>query len=219
MTTPLLKWIRCAVKPQSRADFDRAQRGWSVLADDPGLRFQIGGWDERHPDEAAILALWESRECYAEFMATRHDPIVERSRQGAQYTPVLTRLFDALFPMEGRTPDHDRAFCDAEIVRVAHCRLRSDREAHFLEVQLGHWAPGMRSAGMSAGLVGVSRHEQGVDYLVCSAWRTKLDHSSNVKRHFPKLRESAAVENDVETLAGSVVVSERDWIVKGLRQP
>lgn len=217
MTARLLKWIRCAVTPQARADFDRTQRSWSVLSDDPGLCFQIGGWDARHSNEAAILAFWRSGEQYTDFMATRHDLIVEQSRQGARYTPVLTRLFELQFDMEGGIPDPIRAFCDAEVVRVAHCRVRSGRETHFEEMQRGHWAPGMKSAGMSAGLVGASRDEQGVDYLVCSAWRTKMDHSSYVKRHFPKLREEAAVEDDVETLTGSVVVSERNWIVTGLR--
>ena len=53
----VVKWIVCDVAPTNRDDFSRAQEGWTVLRGEDGFVCQVGGWDEKSPDTAGVLAV------------------------------------------------------------------------------------------------------------------------------------------------------------------
>lgn len=95
----LAKWITCDVPSGSRVAFAAAQRGWSVIADEPGLVCQVGGWDSR-TGRAHVLALWVDRAGHRAFLRDRHDSVV--SDGGCRDVEVV--LGDVLFAMPGARP-------------------------------------------------------------------------------------------------------------------
>lgn len=212
--TYIVKWIRCSVAGGDREAFARAQRQWDVLGREPGFELQIGGWDTKNDDQACILALWATRADYDAFMSARHDAITAASGQAATYHSIAIRLFEVMFEMRGTISDPIDALAAAEVLRVAQCSVHPEREAHFVSVQRDSWAPGMRDAGMSAGLFSAAHDAALPEYLVSSAWPSMAQHTAYLEQHFPRLRAKARVESDVARLEGSLVELEPGWVVR-----
>ena len=207
----LAKWIRCTVATAQKPAFGRMQEHWRRLADVPGFLFQIGGWNLKNEREACILGLWEDETSYAAFMRDIHDGIIAGSGEDSAYETCVTELFDVMFRMEGCREDWAEAFATAERLRVARCIVRPEHKAHFVDVQKTVWEPGMRAAGMTAGLFAEARIAEKLVYLVASAWPAVESHEGYMANALPQLRQQAQVERDAEELQGSAIRLERWW--------
>ncbi|MFE6872387.1 DUF4937 domain-containing protein [Kitasatospora sp. NPDC057692] len=209
------KWISCEVPPgDGRERFSDAQRAWSVIGDQPGLVGQVGGWD---PDagRARLLGLWEDAEAYGRFMRERHDAVLGASGQDGTFTAIGTAAGAVVLEMPGDATGLPRALETAALLRVADCRLRPGRTAHFLAVQREVWAPGMAAAGGMLGGVVIRLDPQ--RYLVTTLWSGPAAHRRYAVERLPALLERAAIEDDLGSLTGHLVPLEPDWTVLPVR--
>ncbi|MER7702201.1 DUF4937 domain-containing protein [Kitasatospora sp. NPDC097605] len=208
------KWIECEVPTEGRERFADAQRAWAAIGDQPGLVGQVGGWDRGC---ARVLGLWADEEAYGRFMRERHDAVVAASGQGGTYAAIGTAAGAVVQEMAGDAPDLSRAMETAALLRVADCRLRPGRAAHFLDVQRRVWAPGMAaSGGMLGGVVTRLGPER---YLVTTLWSGAAAHRRYAAEAFPALRERAAPGDDVRALSGHLLPLEPAWTVLPVRRP
>ncbi len=213
----LVKWIVCEVAPESRDAFSRAQSQWRRLESVDGFRGQVGGWDARNTSEschvACIVGLWRDADSYRDFMSNAHDSVVEASGQAATYTSATTALYEVQLDIGGSRSDLGAAIADSRFLRVADCRLRPGREAHFRKVQADVWNRYMAAAGgLSAGAFSQSIRDTG-RFLVTTLWESEQSHAAYVRDVLPKLRERAAVGGDVGKLHGHAAVLEPVWRV------
>ncbi|AZK96906.1 MULTISPECIES: YdbC family protein [Streptomyces] len=200
----LVKWIRCTVI--DRRGFDRGQRKWAGLLGEPGFRGQGGGWSRGRPQVAHVFAFWESRAFYDSFMARAHGRLA--SGQAGTYRDAQVRLFDHRFDVKmGFEP----LFTGADVVRVAHCKVREERVAHYALMQEKVWNPAMAgSPGMVRGLFGEA---PGNEFLVMSMWQSEAEHGKYRKERVERLLSRAQTEADVAALSGDVVQLEPSWTV------
>ncbi|AFH62712.1 hypothetical protein B2K_18650 [Paenibacillus mucilaginosus K02] len=84
----LVKLIACRVPERSRTQFAEAQMRWSELKDVEGFILQLGGWAQESPETALILALWQEKRGYFDFMRERHDDLFERTGQRGTYEAI-----------------------------------------------------------------------------------------------------------------------------------
>ncbi|TVL92695.1 YdbC family protein [Streptomyces sp. SAJ15] len=200
----LVKWIRCTVV--DRRGFERGQRKWAGLLGEPGFRGQGGGWSFRRPDVAHIFGFWESRAFYDSFMARSHDRLA--AGQAGTFKNTQVRLFERRFDVKvGFQP----RFSDADVVRVAHCRVHEDRVEHFTHVQEKVWNPAM--AGSPGMLRGVFGEAPGSEFLVLSIWDSAAEHGKYRTERVERLALRAQTETDVAAIAGDVVALESTWTV------
>jgi hypothetical protein len=139
----LVKWIRCAVV--DRRGFERGQRKWAGLLGEPGFRGQGGGWSRRRPDVAHVFGFWESRAFYDSFMARSHDRLA--AGQSGTYKDMQAKLFDHIFDLK---TGFEPRFTDADVVRIAHCKVHAERAEHFTLMQQKVWNPAMRHRATSS---------------------------------------------------------------------
>lgn len=200
----LVKWIRCTVV--DRRGFERGQRKWAGLLGEPGFRGQGGGWSRGRHDVAHLFNFWESRAFYDSFMARSHDRLA--AAQVGTYRSAQVRLFEHRFDVKvGFSPQ----FTDADVVRVAHCRVRADREEHFRLMQEKVWNPAMAgSPGMLRGLFGEA---PGPEFLVLSMWNSEAEHGKYRVERVERLALRAQTEADVEAITGDVVEIDPAWTV------
>ncbi len=209
----LLKWIVCQVPPELRNAFDQAQQQWQRLAAAAGFLGQIGGWDQRDPTQACILALWRDRAAYDRFMAQLHDDIVAQSDQRRTYTAIHVSMAEVLFPMPGAAPELGGALAMGNVLRVADCQVHSAQIDHFVTVQQQVWLSAMDpSDGMLGGCVSRTSVED-THYLVTTLWDTMANHERYVVNQVPTLRTQAAVNDELMTLTGYVVALAPQWSV------
>ncbi|MFC8596018.1 DUF4937 domain-containing protein [Streptomyces atroolivaceus] len=200
----LVKWIRCTVV--DRRGFEREQRKWAGLLDEPGFRGQSGGWSRGQPDVAHVFAFWENRVFYDSFMARGHGR--PAAAQSGMYKDMKVGLFDYRFDVKtGFEPD----FADADVVRVAHSRVYEDRVEHFALMQRRVWNPAM--AGSPGMLRGVFAEAPGHEFLVLSMWQSSAERGKYRPEGVARLAARAETERDVEALAGDVVQLEPSWTV------
>ncbi|EXU64738.1 antibiotic biosynthesis monooxygenase [Streptomyces sp. PRh5] len=200
----LVKWIRCTVV--DRPGFERGQRKWAGLPGEPGFRGQGGGWSRGRPYVAHVFSFWESRAFYDSFMARSHDRLA--ASQSGTYRDMQVRLFEHRFDVKvGFEP----RFSDADVVRVAHCRVRPDRVDHFTLVQEKVWNPAM--AGSPGMLRGVFGEAPGNEFLVLSMWDSAAEHGKYRVERVERLGLRAQTEADVAAIAGDVVRVESAWTV------
>ncbi|GAA2625555.1 YdbC family protein [Streptomyces axinellae] len=142
----LVKWVRCTVV--DRPGFARAQRKWAGLPGEPGFRGQGGGWSRTRDGVVHLFGFWDSRAFYDSFMARSHDRL--HASQVGTYKNAQVRLFEYRFDVKtGFRP----VFTDADLLRVAHCRVRPDRAEHYILMQEKVWNPAMAgSPGMLRGI-------------------------------------------------------------------
>ncbi|MEU6235440.1 DUF4937 domain-containing protein [Kitasatospora sp. NPDC047058] len=204
------KWIGCSVPGGRRGRFSAAQGAWSVISDQHGLAGQVGGWDPA-TGRACLLGLWDDADAYGRFMRERHDAVVAETRQGEICTAIETATGAVVLEMTGDAGGLPRALEAAALLRVADCRLRPGVEEHFLDVQRRVWAPGMAEAGGMLG--GVVIRFDAHRYLVATLWSGAAAHAHYSAEHLPALRERAAPEADVLSVAGHVLPLETAWRV------
>ncbi|MFF2659428.1 DUF4937 domain-containing protein [Kitasatospora sp. NPDC058032] len=202
------KWIGCEVPEDGRERFSDAQRAWAAIRDQPGLIGQVGGWEGGY---ARVLGLWADEEAYGRFMRERHDAVVAASGQGGTYTAIEAGTGDVVLEMAGDAADLRGALGTAALLRVADCRLRPGRAAHFMDVQHEVWAPGMAAAGGMLG--GVVTRLDPQRYLVTTLWSGAAAHERYAAEHLPALHERAAVADDLQALTGHRLALEPAWTV------
>ncbi|WP_226678228.1 YdbC family protein [Mesobacillus jeotgali] len=90
----LIKSIRCQVDEQKKGLFSEGQTQWGPLGHMKGFLGQMGGWCEKEPNTAWILAFWENQSFYQQFMEEEHDRIFLDSGQGKTYDAISVDFFD-----------------------------------------------------------------------------------------------------------------------------
>ncbi|EDY63274.1 YdbC family protein [Streptomyces pristinaespiralis] len=200
----LVKWIRCTVV--DRRGFERGQRKWAGLPGEPGFRGQGGGWSRLRPNVAHVFAFWETRAFYDSFMARSHDRLA--AGQSGTYKDIQAKLFDYRFDVK---TGFEPRFTDADVVRVAHCKVREDRVEHYSLMQEKVWNPAMAgSPGMVRGVFGEA---PGCEFLVMSMWLSSAEHGKYRDERIERLLLRAQTQTDVVALAGDVVELEPSWTV------
>ncbi|HEV7624999.1 MAG TPA: YdbC family protein, partial [Streptomyces sp.] len=195
----LVKWMRCTVV--DRRGFERGQRKWAGLLGEPGFRGQGGGWSRARDGVAHLFGFWESRAFYDSFMARSHDRL--HAAQVGTYKDMRVRLFEYRFDVKtGFRP----VFADADLLRVAHCRVRGDRIEHYTLMQEKVWNPAMAgSPGMLRGLFGEA---PGNEFIVLSMWQSSAEHGKYRVERIERLTLRAQTHADVAALAGDIVLLE-----------
>ncbi|KDQ69911.1 YdbC family protein [Streptomyces halstedii] len=200
----LVKWMRCTVV--DRRGFERGQRKWAELLGEPGFRAQSGGWSRARPDVAHVFAFWQNRVFYDSFMARGHERLA--ADQSGTYTDPQVKLFEYRFDVK---TGFEPCFTDADVVRVAHSKVREDRVEHFALMQEKVWNPAM--AGSPGMLRGVFGEAPGHEFLVLSMWQSEAERGKYRPASAARLSARAETETDVEELTGDVVRLEPSWTV------
>jgi hypothetical protein len=155
---------------------------------------------------AHIFAFWESRAFYDSFMARSHDRLA--SAQAGTFKDAQVKLFDYRFDVK---TGFEPRFTDADLLRVALCRIHEERAEHFVLMQEKVWNPAMAgSPGMVRGLFGEA---PGNEFLVLSMWRSAAEHGKYRTERVERLALRAQTEADVAALTGDVVDMESSWTV------
>lgn len=156
---------------------------------------------------AHLFAFWDDRRSYDAFMAGPHDGIA--AGQQGSFEMLAVRLFEHRLDVKvGFEP----VFADADVLRVALCKVRPDRIDHFTLMQQRVWNPAMAgSPGMLRGLFGQGA-ETG-DFLVLSLWDSKTEHGKYRDHAVARLSDRAELDADVVSVAGDVVDIVPSWTV------
>lgn len=155
---------------------------------------------------AHVFTFWESRAFYDSFMASAHNRLA--SAQSGTYTNAQVALFDHRFDVK---TGFEPRFADADVVRVAHCKVREGRVEHFSLMQAKIWNPAMAgSPGMLRGMFGEA---PGNEFLVLSMWHSAAEHGKYRAERVERLSLRAQTETDVADVAGDVVALEPSWTV------
>ncbi|MGY1456936.1 YdbC family protein [Streptomyces sp. SS8] len=201
----LVKWMRCTVV--DRRGFERGQRKWAGLLGEPGFRAQGGGWSRSRPGVAHLFGFWESRAFYDSFMARSHNRLA--ASQNGTHKDAQVRLFEYRFDVKvGFRPQ----FTDADLLRVAHCRVRPDRIEHYTLMQEKVWNPAMAgSPGMLRGVFAQAQAED--EFLVLSMWDSAAEHGKYRTERIERLALRAQLGADVTAVGGDVIDLEPSWTV------
>jgi heme-degrading monooxygenase HmoA len=196
--------MRCGVVDQT--GFDRGQRRWAVLRQQAGFRGQGGGWSRAQPGVAHLFAFWDDRSTYDGFMAAGHDGIAQALH--GTYELLAVRLFEHRLDVKVGFEPH---FTDADLLRVALCKVRPGRVEHFTQMQERVWNPAMAgSPGMLRGSFGQGEDDS---FLVLSMWDTATEHAKYREGAVSRLSERAELDSDVLSVTGDVVDVVQDWTV------
>ncbi|GHA04264.1 DUF4937 domain-containing protein [Streptomyces spiroverticillatus] len=200
----LVKWIRCTVV--DRRGFEQGQRKWAGLLGEPGFRGQGGGWSRGQDGVAHVFAFWESRAFYDSFMARSHDRLA--AGQSGTYKDIQVKLFEYRFDVK---TGFEPRFTDADVVRIAHCKVHEGRVEHFALMQQKVWNPAM--AGSPGMLRGVFGEAPGNEFLVLSMWQSAAERGKYRAESAERLSLRADTEADVAALTGDVVDLDAHWTV------
>lgn len=155
---------------------------------------------------AHVFAFWESRAFYDSFMARSHDRLA--AAQAGTFKDAKVTLFDHRFDVK---TGFEPRFTDADVVRVAHCRVHEERVEHFTLMQEKVWNPAMAgSPGMLRGLFGEAPDHE---FLILSMWQSAAEHGKYRAERVERLSLRAQIEVDIAALAGDVVDLEPSWTV------
>lgn len=139
-------------------------------------------------------------------MARSHDRLA--ASQSGTYKDIQAKLFEYRFDVK---TGFEPRFTDADVVRVAHCKVRQGRVEHYALMQEKVWNPAMAgSPGMLRGLFGEA---PGNEFLVMSMWQSAAEHGKYRTERVERLWLRAQTEADVAALAGDVVQLEPSWTV------
>jgi hypothetical protein len=200
----LVKWIRCGVL--DRAGFERGQRKWAGLVGELGFHGQGGGWSRAQPGVAHIFAFWDNREDHEAFMTDGHERLAVS--QAGTYESLGVKLFEHRLDVK---VGFRARFSDADLLRVACCKVRPERVEHFTLMQQRVWNPAM--AGSPGMLRGVFAEGEEGDFLVLSMWDTSTEKGKYRDSSVARLSERADLEADVLSVAGDVVDLVPAWTV------
>jgi hypothetical protein len=128
--------------------------------------------------------------------------------QAGTYDKVEVCLFERRMDIGGRSPAD---FADASLMRLAHCRVKVNRQTHFIDAQAEIWNPGMMQARGMCG--GVFAQSGGGEFLVLSMWASLTDHERYLSERFSSLRQLSGAEDDLDGIAGDLVELEPAWTV------
>lgn len=202
----LVKWVRCEVV--DRVGFDRGQQSWTELEELRGFLGQHGGWgsDRGGTGTAHVVTFWSDPDSYERFMAGPHDTLAA-GQEGA-FGNIDVRIFE-------HRQDIGTSVVNAPAAgafRLAHCWVQSHRIDHFTHVQAIEWNPGMSEfPGFLGGVFG----QRGArEFLVLTAWASKVAHARYQSERFPVLRDRAVPFADLETITGHVIELEPRWSVR-----
>lgn len=189
-----------------RRGFERGQRKWAGLPGEPGFRGQGGGWSRAREGVVHLVAFWESRALYDSFMARSHDRLA--AAQLGTFKDMRVRLFEHRMDVKlGFEP----RFEGADVMRLAHCRVRAERVENFTLMQEKVWNPAMAgSPGMLRGVLGQSGEGE---FLVLSLWASAAEHGKYREERVERLALRAQTAADVVALAGDVVDLQSSWTV------
>ncbi|EST30433.1 hypothetical protein M877_09590 [Streptomyces niveus NCIMB 11891] len=155
---------------------------------------------------AHVFAFWESRAFYDSFMARSHDRLA--AAQSGTFRDAQAKLFDYRFDVK---TGFEPRFTDADVVRIAHCKVHEERVEHFALMQEKVWNPAMAgSPGMVRGVFGDA---PGNEFLVLSMWQSAAEHGKYRIERVERLSLRAQTAADVAALAGDVVDLEPGWTV------
>jgi len=208
-----VKWVTCAVDARRRQPFSTAQQRWAMIADQPGLIGQVGGWSLT--GDAQILALWTDAEAYTSFMGARHDAVVDAAAQRGTYRPLTTSTGAVILSVPGEAASVGAAIGVGTVLRVADCEVHEGRDEHFMEAQRTVWAPGMSAAGVLGGVFAVPGEHR---YLVATWWPDLEAYDRYARDDVPRLRQRADAAADLRRLSGYVIMLEPTWQVVGARR-
>jgi hypothetical protein len=201
----LVKWMRCTVV--DRVGFERGQRKWAGLLGEPGFRGQGGGWSRTRQGVVHLFGFWESRAFYHSFMARSHDRLA--ASQAGTYRDMRVWLFQHRFDVKMGFEPH---FTDADLLRVAHCRVHRDRADHFALMQEKVWNPAMAgSPGMLRGVFAEAEPEN--EFLVLSMWNSAAERAKYRTERVERLSLRAQTEADIAAITGDVIDMESSWTV------
>ncbi|KOX34998.1 hypothetical protein ADK67_00030 [Saccharothrix sp. NRRL B-16348] len=203
----LAKWITCDVPAETRDAFAAAQARWTVIADQPGLVGQVGGWDRRS-GRAHVLALWADADSHRLFLRDRHDAVADASG----YHGIEVALGETVLTLPGTAATVAEAM-QGQVLRVADCRLAEGAHEHFEDVQRHVWAPAMAAAGVLGGVVARLAPDR---VLVATFWPDEDTHR-RYAGEVPRLRARADVDADVTGMTGHVLPLEPAWRVRAVR--
>lgn len=203
----LAKWITCDVPEASRDVFGAAQARWTVIADQPGLVGQVGGWDPR-TGRAHVLALWADAASHEVFLRDRHDAVADASG----YRNIAVAVGQTVLTLPGTAATVAEAL-EGPVLRVADCRLAEGAQQHFTEVQREVWAPAMVAAGVLGGVVARLSADR---HLVATFWPDARTHH-RYTAEVPGLRARARADADLTSTTGHVLELEEGWRVRAIR--
>ena len=147
---------------------------------------------------AHVFAFWESRAFYDSFMARSHDRLA--SAQAGTFKDAQVRLFDHRFDVK---TGFEPRFTDADLLRVALCRVHEERAEHYVLMQEKVWNPAMAgSPGMIRGLFGEAPGDAYNEYLVLSMWLSAAEHGKYRTERIERLALRARTEADIAALTG-----------------
>jgi len=202
----------CRVPEEKRESFSRAQQQWSALRDVQGFVAQFGGWNAADPTEACIVGLWKDRVSYTAFMDNIHDEIYLSGGQQETFDRATVTVMEKMLSVGDFERLLSGRWTEAELIRVADCRVMPGREDHFLHMQQEVWNPAMEQTdGMLGGVFAgdmSSRH-----FLTITWWESAKLHRAYVKNHVANLREQAELDLDIERIVGYEVRCEPSWRV------
>ena len=155
---------------------------------------------------AHLFAFWDGQASYDAFMAGPHDGIA--SAQTGTFEMLAVRLFTRRLDVK---VGFEARFSDADLLRVALCKVRPERVDHFTLMQERVWNPAM--AGSPGMLRGLFAEGAGNDFLVLSAWDSVGEHGKYREGAVARLSERAALDADVLSVAGDVVDIVQNWTV------
>ncbi|ATH94423.1 DUF4937 domain-containing protein [Bacillus glycinifermentans] len=91
----VLKLICCKTDELHKQPFSEAQAKWSPLQNVKGFIRQWGGFRQSEDGwEAVIMALWESKHDYLNFMEHDHDAIFEKTNQTGTFQAIEVALIE-----------------------------------------------------------------------------------------------------------------------------
>ncbi|CAM5536776.1 hypothetical protein SSPIM334S_03911 [Streptomyces spiroverticillatus] len=155
---------------------------------------------------AHVFAFWESRAFYDSFMARSHDRLA--AGQSGTYKDIQVKLFEYRFDVK---TGFEPRFTDADVVRIAHCKVHEGRVEHFALMQQKVWNPAM--AGSPGMLRGVFGEAPGNEFLVLSMWQSAAERGKYRAESAERLSLRADTEADVAALTGDVVDLDAHWTV------
>lgn len=155
---------------------------------------------------AHIFTFWESRAFYDSFMARSHDRLA--AAQSGTFKDAQVRLFDYRFDVK---TGFEPRFTDADLIRVALCRVRKERVENFTLMQEKVWNPAM--AGSPGMIRGLFAEAPGHEFMVLSMWRSAAEHGKYRTERVERLALRAQTEADVAALTGDIVELEPAWTV------
>jgi hypothetical protein len=142
-------------------------------------------------------------------MARSHDRLA--AAQAGTFKNLQSTLFGHRFDVK---TGFEPRFTEADLVRVAHCRVHEERAEHFALMQEKVWNPAM--AGSPGMVRGLFAEAPGPEFLILSMWQSAAEHGKYRVERVERLALRAQLEADVSGLTGGIVDLEPSWTVSDM---